>query len=123
MALITGRGSFGGGQPLSESEYTLLLLKHGEAVLAESDPHHKHSGGSERASSTGSTGEAFGAGNESAPLPGSKVEWGDGAADAPTSARSPARLPVTDHERRHRLEEMAERLTGKRRSKDDENAG
>jgi hypothetical protein len=35
VALITGRDSFDGGQPISESEWTQLLLKHGYAVLAD----------------------------------------------------------------------------------------
>jgi hypothetical protein len=48
------------------------MLKHGLADLAESE---KNRAASCSATSTGSTGEAFGAGNESAPLPGSKVEW------------------------------------------------
>jgi hypothetical protein len=37
MALITGRDSFDGGRPLSESEWTLELLRLNEAELAESE--------------------------------------------------------------------------------------
>ena len=107
MALIAGISMPGRGRVLSNREHHEKMLREGHFALSESEQRRQQLA-------------------KAGPGEGNDQEPADRQSPSPAASRratESSRRPAPTPERRHSLEEMAQRLTGKRRSKDDENAG
>jgi hypothetical protein len=128
MALIDNTIRLKRDRPMSESEWTLELIRLGEAEWSESEKRWRaqslENSGAAVVQASSTSGEASGEGNEPVRLaPDTPSQSLDSpTAEAPTArdARvrsagvSQSRRPVQTPERRHSLTDMSLRLTGKR---------